>query len=272
MVCLKTLIARAARIGVPPDDVNKQYGSSFQMFTKRLLSKDILYFRYAPPLTRLDDATDDDLPNPPFHNAPPHMRSVFYYWWSFLRESEDYIATCDNGGTGKLADLHKDFGDIRDDKFFDWWRRTGRNIFCEPVDRQIKVITSDRIEHDSDKVVLSISVTGDMGRILAELKSLLNDSFREVRQSSYRDSHARYPVHTKPVLTSLHLMLELLKAKKSNPSGSLLDWGKAINLGLISGKTDADVLASERSAISRYIRKAEKLMINVEQGRFPDFT
>ena len=111
-----------------------------------------------------------------------------------------------------------------------------------------------------------------MGRILAELKSLLNDSFREVRKSSYRDTHARYPVHTKPVLTALHLMLELLKAKKANPAGSLLDWGRSINLGLISGKTDADVLASERSAISRYVRKAEKLLKNVERGRFPDMT
>ena len=242
------------------------------MFTKRLYSKDVLYFRYAQPLTRLDDATDDDLPNPPFPNAPPYMRSVFYYWWAFLRESEDYIATCANNGKGKLADLYKDFGDIREDKFFDWRRRTGRNLFCEPVDRQIQVVTSEHVAHADDRVVLSIPVTGDMGRILAELKSLLNDSFREVRKSSYRDTHARYPVHTKPVLTALHLMLELLKAKKANPAGSLLDWGRSINLGLISGKTDADVLASERSAISRYLRKAEKLLKNVEQGRFPDMT
>ena len=241
------------------------------MFTKRLYSKDILYFRYAPPLTRLDDATDDELPNPPFHNAPPHMRSVFYYWWAFLRESEDYIATCDNGGKGKLADLYKDFGDIREDKFFDWWKRTGRNLFCEPVDRQIKVVIDDHIQHEPDKVILSIPITGDMGRILAEIKTLLNGEFHKKRKESYRDTKAKYKVRTKPVLTSLHIMLELLKAKKANPSGSLLDWGRSINLGLISGKSDADVLASERSAISRYIRKSEKLLTLIEQGEFTKF-
>jgi len=241
------------------------------MFTKRLYSKDILYFRYAPPLTRLDDATDDELPNPPFHNAPPHMRSVFYYWWAFLRESEDYIATCDNGGKGKLADLYKDFGDIREDKFFDWWKRTGRNLFCEPVDRQIKVVIDDHIQHEPDKVILSIPITGDMGRILAEIKTLLNEEFHKRRKESYRETKAKYKVQTKPVLTSLHIMLELLKAKKANPSGSLLDWGRSINLGLISGKSDADVLASERSAISRYIRKAEKLLTLIEQGEFTKF-
>lgn len=241
------------------------------MFTKRLYSKDILYFRYAPPLTRLDDATDDELPNPPFHNAPPHMRSVFYYWWAFLRESEDYIATCDNGGKGKLADLYKDFGDIREDKFFDWWKRTGRNLFCEPVDRQIKVVIDDHIQHEPDKVILSIPITGDMGRILAEIKTLLNGEFHKKRKESYRDTKAKYKVRTKPVLTSLHIMLELLKAKKANPSGSLLDWGRSINLGLISGKTNSEVLASERSAISRYIRKAEKLLTLIEQGEFTKF-
>ena len=241
------------------------------MFTKRLYSKDILYFRYAPPLTRLDDATDDELPNPPFHNAPPHMRSVFYYWWAFLRESEDYIATCDNGGKGKLADLYKDFGDIREDKFFDWWKRTGRNLFCEPVDRQIKVVIDDHIQHEPDKVILSIPITGDMGRIIAEIKTLLNGEFHKKRKESYRDTKAKYKVETKPVLTSLHIMLELLKAKKANPSGSLLDWGRSINLGLISGKTNSEVLASERSAISRYIRKAEKLLTLIEQGEFTKF-
>jgi hypothetical protein len=61
------------------------------MYAKMLFNKQLLYFRYAPPLTDLDGATDDR-PNPPFRDAPKQCCSVYYYWWAFLKENVDYIA------------------------------------------------------------------------------------------------------------------------------------------------------------------------------------
>ncbi len=45
------------------------------------------------------------------------QRSPYYWWWAFLRLNEDYVKCCELGGKGKLANLYKDFGDVRSDDF-----------------------------------------------------------------------------------------------------------------------------------------------------------
>ena len=45
------------------------------MYEKQLLNRKIRYFRYAPPMTRLDDTTDDDRPKAPFAGAPVNFHA-----------------------------------------------------------------------------------------------------------------------------------------------------------------------------------------------------
>jgi len=46
------------------------------MFEKMLYGGKSLYFRYAPPLTDLDEISEGELPNAPYKSAPKHERSV----------------------------------------------------------------------------------------------------------------------------------------------------------------------------------------------------
>ena len=94
------------------------------MFEKRLFNREVLRFIYAPPFTELDDVSEDDKPKAPFNGAPFFMRSGYYYWWAFLRENEEYIACCNLSGKGQHAELYKDFGDVRSDDFFSWWKNS----------------------------------------------------------------------------------------------------------------------------------------------------
>ncbi|NDH69541.1 MAG: hypothetical protein EBY22_16930 [Gammaproteobacteria bacterium] len=243
------------------------------MYSKRLLSKQALYFLHAPPMTGLDDITSDDLPNLPFKGAHSHMRSVYYYWWAFLRENEEYITCCTNGGTGKFSNLYSDFGDVRDEDFFGWWKNIGRHLFCEPNRSFIRVIRPST-EIKTDEVALAISVTGDLDRAVSEVRALLKDVFRRARQKNQLKtgtSGAKYPVSGHPQLASLHQGLLFIKAQRQNKHAPLIELAKMANLQFARefSSVDADRMSSIRSSISRIKRQSNKILENVVLGKFP---
>ena len=78
------------------------------MYEKMLHGRRILYFRYAPPVTNLDDISARET-RPNDENDPGYMWSVYYYWWAFLRLSKAYKECCENGGTGDGAPGTRDY-------------------------------------------------------------------------------------------------------------------------------------------------------------------
>lgn len=252
------------------------------MFEKMLFSGKALYFRYAPPLTDLDEISDGDLPNRPYTHAKKFERSVYFYWWSYLRENEAYIACCNAEGAGPMSELYADFGDVRGDSFMDWWKGGARLLFCEPPEAEIVSYSSlPREPIDEDRVLLSIPVTGDIDRTMAELRKMLQGAFAAVRRQRQRDStafesfsRAQYPVFTKPVLTALHERLVAHRARKEHPNASLYEIGAITGLiDRTSGeKGDADHRNRVTASVSRYLREARALIYNVGEGRFPDTT
>jgi hypothetical protein len=82
-------------------------------------------FRHYPPNHGPQDVYGGHAPNRPFANAAPEESSVYYYWWRFLKLNPVYIRECEyeNRGIGSL--LYRDFGDIRNIDFFDWWESRG---------------------------------------------------------------------------------------------------------------------------------------------------
>lgn len=244
------------------------------MYEKQLFGRNVLYFQCAPPITALDDVSDEERPNKPFKGAQLWQCSVYYYWWAFLRENADYIACCNANGAGPLADLYKDFGDVRPDNFMGWWRKGGRLLFCEPPDEKIEVFLSPPTTHDNEsRLLVSLPITGDIERTFAELRGLLKPIFQDARKKSIV-SRARYPVHTKAVLTSLHQHLQVYQMKKADPSLNSFDI--ADRLSLLTANAKDEHSADERNriaaTISRYNIQAKSLIYNVACGRFPDFT
>lgn len=252
------------------------------MFEKMLYGGKSLYFRYAPPLTDLDAISDDELPNAPYVGAPKHKRSVYFYWWAFLRENEDYMACCDAGGSGSMQQLYADFGDVRGDSFMDWWRAGGRLLFCEPPEEPITTYLSPPTDQISqDRVLLSVPVTGDLERTMAEMRKILREAFEYERRRRIREegavdafSRANYPVFKKPVLTALHERLIVHQAKKENPNASLYEIGKMTGVAQRTAGVEGD--AEHRNvvgaSVSRSLKEAKALIYNVGSGRFPDTT
>jgi hypothetical protein len=238
------------------------------MYEKKLIGRRPLYFRYAPPLTDLDAYSDDKLPKEPYTDTPRSQRSVYYYWWLFLKEHDGYRACCEAGGTGEYAALYADFGDVRDDDFMKWWKRGGRLLFCIPQDDPIHLYPSSEFQlNDEDRIVVSIPVHRDVDDMLAELKALLKPLRKHVPLRK-TDKRAKYEVAAKPVLHSLHQHWQVCRLKKQNPNMKLYEIADELGIGA-NEKSDRDPKELKAIAVSRLVRQANTLIEYVGKGIFP---
>jgi hypothetical protein len=241
------------------------------MYEKQLIGRRPLYFRYAPPLTDLDSYTADELPKLPFKGALPHQRSVYHYWWLFLKEHEGYRVCCESGGIGEYAALYADFGDVRDDDFMKWWKRGGRLLFSIPQDDPIHVYPSADFKlNDENRVVVSLPVDRDVDELLAELKALLKPLRKQVsvRES---DKRAKYEPATRPVLHSLHQHWQVYRLQKQKPDMKLHEIGDEIGI-IVDEKDGADPKAVKAATVSRYLKQANTLIEYAGKGIFPIMT
>jgi hypothetical protein len=251
------------------------------MYEKRLNKGQVRVYMYAPPLTGLDEISDDRLPDPPYAGVPREERSVYYYWWAFLRENADYWACCEAGGGGPFGNLYADFGDVRPTDFFSWWRKRGRDLFCEEPRKAVTVHQVIPAQHDFEKELLvSVPITCDTAQSLRELQLMLRnvlakqDSAKEDCVQTY--STARYPVHSRPVIKSLHQALTIWRLRKKyqdegvrRPLYLLADDAK-LPISIQNRENDTATKNIKSVTASKTLAKAEALIKNVAMGRFPD--
>ena len=251
------------------------------MFRKMLSDGNIKHFKYAPPTTGLDDISDDRLPEPPYAGVPPEQRSVYYYWWAFLRENKEYLACCERRGKGDMAELYRDFGDVRGEDFFDWWIKCGRELFCEQEGLVIKIHDELPQHHDFDnELLVTIPLASNTRRALEELEHamqrLVNRQARRKAPTGRTMSTARYQIHTNPIIKSLHDTLKVwqLSERYRQEGNSIPHYKLADELRLSISKEhpgdDPDTRMLKSSVISRALKEAGNLIENVGQGRFPD--
>lgn len=259
------------------------------MYEKMLYGRRLLYFRYAPPVTNLDDTSARDT-QPPYPDAPGYMWSVYYYWWAFLRLSERYKDCCEMSGQGELADLYTFFGDVRGDDFMRWWiggghfresklrKISGRRLFSQGFGYPIREINDPMLdkEHETDRIVLSIPVGSDIKKMTAEFQQLMRPIVEEhIRVHGEKKSEALFEVTSKnPSLKSLHKSLTAWEAKQKFPN--LKQYELAEKLGITAAFAGDEGDVNHKIAVStelkRRLDKAKLLIRNVERGRFPDFT
>ena len=250
------------------------------MYGKVLSRKPMLFFQCVPPYTLADEASAAQRERLSHIGAELHEGSVYYYWWAFLRWNEAYRACCESGGASPMAPLYADFGDVRDGSFWKWWIGGGRMLFCEPPDDQIiPCLTPADAPNDESRVLLSIPVTGDLERTMAELRKKLRPSFemerkrrKEAGLSHAGFSRAKYQVVGKAVPEALYAILKVWEAKQADPDASNYEIG--VRSGIVGRMADnsqsADLLNVVGATVSRHIRDAKALIANVGEGRFPD--
>lgn len=244
------------------------------MRSKRLFGNKVLYFQHSPPYTSLDTVSASKRLAPPFSDAPDYMCSPYFYWWAFMREWDAYTECCTNGGSGPLTKLYDDFGDLRglkDEHFMDWWRDGGRLLFCEPEDQGVEFLPSAPVYHDDEnRVLISVPVSGDLDRVLAEIRENLGKEMRRHREKGGADpnaSRAKYKVIGSPRLSVLEKQLRIYRLREKYQTTTKVDL--AYESGILKGDRSRINPDTVTAQISEYYKEACNIVENLVTRVFP---
>ena len=243
-----------------------------------------LRFIHAAP-TKTGKTQRKSSPKKPRHSKAEWESSVFYYWWAFLRESEPYLATCESGGVGACSALYADFGDVRDEDFWIWWK-THNHLFAEPPSRQVAVVDgSTAHEARPQTVTLEIPLEGKLSYRVSQVRRELEKRM-SVRKHMPSISQAKYQVNGRPVVKALAAYLKTWKIRKAHPKlpyayiyqilrGKEVDIEAAIKpipRGKKSHrKSGVAVYAPYTQHAYRNKKFADEIIANVANGVFPLF-
>jgi hypothetical protein len=213
-----------------------------------------------------------------------YERSIYYWWWRYLKRNTAYLECCERGGTGDMASLYEDFGDVRGqatgrDDFLDWWRasKRGERLFGEPLSTDsVRILAAGDTVPGGDghlTVVLPLSVPRrDLQKKLNALFKLHHRGKRG--KQAAKCSRARYKVDGQPNIRALKLALEVYEFKLSNPTLKYWEIGKNVpgvfhgNWDIKKGDTKSK-RAKLSSKVSQYLNRAEKSIRRVGDGLCP---
>ena len=214
-----------------------------------------------------------------------------------MRRNEDYWRCCDMGGTGPLADLYADFGDVRDDDFAEWWGRStqrGALLFAEkPVELKLQKLATPAdwlTEWQGKDEVMVVAVNMAIGRrkLQSYFANLLQDEHKGRRGRialGKVNSTATYQLHRNFTVHSLKQMLATYDAWLANQRLPKAEqrplWAVGESIKLVGSAMPAKGdIAGDRTvkhnimtvAVSRYVKQAKAIIANTGLGKFPKST
>ncbi len=221
------------------------------------------------------------------------QRSPYYWWWAYLRRNADYLACCERGGTGELAELYADFGDVRGEEFRTWWgapNNKGAYLFAEqPLELSVKKIDAvAEWDKSWDEKVMVVAVNMNLGRRklqkdFANLLQKLHDGKRGRKSMRKVNGTARYPLHrnfTSHNLKQMLLVYDAVTANNELPKGEqkkLWEIGESLKLvpSAMPHKWDRkeDLRIKHNTmtmTVSRHMKNATAIVKNTISGDFPN--
>lgn len=213
-------------------------------------------------------------------------RSVYYWWWEYLKRNQEYIDCCNSGGKGKLAELYNDFGDIRDESFKNWWTSDGRGakLFAEPiVEHTVRLLeTGEAAPEQEDLITLAIPLNLPKRFLHKRIRDLLAEHHASKRGHQFaKKSRAKYKVQGQPNMPALEQALMVYDAiKQEEAQGSKKPyWKIAMDLSLVA--KDKRILAGDppstvtdkknvlTAMVGRYKKRVKESIKATSEGRFP---
>ena len=241
--------------------------------------KGMRQFRYQRPEVLLQDA----------------ISSPYFWWWTYLRLSKDYWWTCQLNGQAndaRLRSMYRDFGNVFEMTFEQWWQRNGSDLFAErikpPSVRELNPMRLRLSPGMSSHLLLEIPLHLTEATIVRQVKDLLRGHpKREVeRRSSARRPLAKFTGIRKDLLQIAHQTWQL-HAESRDPdkihkigqvqgSLSLYQIGKQLRLvktcmpvGTDNAERAAKRVNGMKVAVTRMLKRAQALMDNAAVGVFP---
>jgi hypothetical protein len=204
-----------------------------------------------------------------------------YFWWfKFMQLVEGYDSN---------HPLWKDFGELKR-PFIDWFEDVGYALFDDGAWPAVTDLWDEKdYERAREKgfVIVAIDPSASYREIMRQIGYALEVTTGTAKKGrrSHEDEiapdkgkHARYSFAQRPDVLSLSIIYRCWVYKQENAKASLYEVGEACNvLGknkIKSGDSPAVIADKKRivnATVSRYLRKARKLIENVQWGDFPCF-
>jgi hypothetical protein len=186
-----------------------------------------------------------------------------YWWFKTLQASDEYRLCCRNQGKGKLANLYKDFGDVDEKSFAQWYQQIGRKLFAEKKRlKKVEPITEPRqlggLNLDEDVLIIKVPLTLRRQTAIRQIGKELQKAYENRNPVDIweQSSAKRQIVKTKIRMSTVE--------KKANIQIDLRQRNAEIY-----GDDDALEIRRMTFTVSRYLGQAKHLIANAELGVFP---
>ena len=211
-------------------------------------------------------------------------QSYYYWWWVFLRESAEYRKAESGSKKEPYASLFTDFGRIRDSNFEQWWLRTGRDIFSEPVAipkvREMENMELASNERPDEYTYIEIPLKIRRQTILRQINKLLDVKHAGRELNLLKQSKARRKLYEKQRIriTTFEPIISVWHARKADPQKPWWEIGSDLKLNRAYETDDADDENDTKYKnrmmtliVQRLHRKAQALIKFAALGDFPRF-
>lgn len=220
-------------------------------------------------------------------------RSPYYWWWAYLRRSDAYLKCCEEGGSGDLANLYADFGDVRGEDFHKWWttEQRGASLFAEQkLEARFGELTSpdqwDPAWSSEDVMIVAVPLRESNRRLKGKFAKLLDSRLQRSRGRpalAKVTQTARYPLARNYTVQNLERALEAYdlwlqnQAKPKSERMTLWEIGVQMRFNRdairqAQSKTSAERLLGRNmlgAHVKRYVTQAQNIIKHTEQGVFP---
>jgi hypothetical protein len=216
------------------------------------------------------------------------QRSVYYWWWEYLRRNQAYRHACEKEGrvtNGILKRVYADFGNVHDVSFYEWWSegRRGVELFANPRHHAtVEVLQPGSvISADERLIAISLPLTLPKRFLKKKVDGILNALHPSKRGVQYaKQSQANYLYRAQPNVASLRSTLAVYDAitLAKQDSRKRPYWLIAVDLNLAASShprdnDSASVLTAKKVVLSatvgRMYKRALKMIDNAGKGVFP---
>lgn len=197
-------------------------------------------------------------------------KTLYRWWWEFLKESPEYPPKGKSRRTGPIAELYRDFGQLGD-SFRDWWKRQGRRVFAEPEGTGVRLlhdtaIDGDRAEDTAEMLIVEVYMHVPREQIEEDFRTLL------------REHHPGAKLAKDLLRRGKRTLYPRRGDQKALPN-TLAVWRSAKGLAKPTEKNfysigrDLALKAGDRNQLSKrvrdYFNKAKQLVHHAARGDFP---
>ena len=220
-------------------------------------------------------------------------RSPYYWWWAYLKRNNDYLDCCKTEGQGRLADLYKDFGDVREKEFRVWWQedQRGSKLFGEQrLEIKFHELESPMNWGESwskEKVLVAVfPLSVSKRRLMGNVRRLLDERHtgKQGRPALAKSlSTARYKLSRNYTAANLETALNVYDLWVANnaklKAEQIKQWeiGVELKLNKQAIKDAYSSLKQDRAIgrnllgamVKRYLTQAQKTIKSLELGIFP---